>query len=164
MLNKTWDGVMTKFGHAKKDENVCVVLTLKHTNEGDVQNFLDSFEKELETNNFKQLFEFPVRWKKLSIDTSDYDKNYFSVEFDEIEFNAKLVEISVTRKTKNGIDTFDYLMTFIKEVETEDAVAAVTYLNNKEENEEGKMVIIQYPVKLSLSEATQKSGPEFDAF
>ena len=164
MLNKTWDGVMTKFGHAKKEETVCAVLTLKHTNEGDVQNFLDSFEKELETNNFKQLFEFPVRWKKLAIDTSDYEKNYFNVEFDEIEFNAKLVEISVTRKVKNGIDNFEYQMTFTKEVETEDAVAAVTYLNNKEENEEGKMVIVEYPVNLKLVEAPKSNVPEFEAF
>jgi hypothetical protein len=164
MLNKDWSGYMTKFGHAKKDETVCVTFTLKHVNEGEIQSFLNSFEKELATNNFKQLFEFPVRWKKLVIDTSDYEKRHFNVEFDEIEFKATLLEISITRKVKNGMDVFEYLLNFAKDVEVEDATAAVTYLNNKEENEDGKKVLVEYPVTLTLSDERSSVDPEFDAF
>jgi len=164
MLNTNWDGIMTKHLHGKQDETVYSKVVIKHTNEGDVQSFINSFEKELGTNNYKQLFEFPVRWKKLSIDTSDYTKNYFLVEFDEIDFNAKLVDISISRKNKNGIDVFEYMLTFIKDVENGDTAIAVSYLNNKEENEDGKKVFVEYSVKLTLTEETNSVPVEFDAF
>ena len=165
MLNKHWNGILSKFSLAKKGEHVCIVLSIKHTNEGDVQNFIDSFEKELGTDNYTQLFKYPVRWKKLVIDTSDYEKNTFDVEFDEVDFKAKLVEINVSAKRKNGIDVFEYVLNFVKDVETEDTTSAYTYLNNKEENEDGKKVLVEYDVKLSLSdEQSTDRGPEFDAF
>ena len=164
MLNKNWDGVMTKHLHAHKGEQVLSKVSIKHTNEGDVQSFLDSFEDALGNNNFKQLFKFPVRWKKMAIDTSDYEKNHFRVNFDEIEFDANLVEISITRKVKNGLDVFEYLLTFLKDVESEDTSIAVAYLNRKEENEDGKKVIVQYPVKLELTDESNSNVPEFDAF
>ncbi len=164
MLNRDWDGIMTKFGHVKKDEQVFTTFAVKHVNEGEVQSFIDSFEKELETNNYSQLFAFPVRWKKLVIDTSDYEKNNLRVQFDEVNFEATLTEISVTHKVKNGSDVFEYVLTFIKEVESEDTVSVVTYLNNKEENDEGKKVFVEYSVNLALSEEQETKSTDFNAF
>jgi len=164
MLNINWQGVMTRHLHAKADEDVYSKVSIKHTNEGDMQSFLNSFEDTLETNNFKQLFTFPVRWKKLGIDTSDYEKNHFIVDFDSVQFTARLVDIAITRKCKNGIDIFEYVLSFMKEVENEDTSIAVAYLNRKEEDEDGKKNIVEYDVKLTLTDEKTKIAPDFDAF
>lgn len=155
---------MTKHLHAKSEDEVLSKVSIKHTNEGDVQNFLDSFEDILGTNNFKQLFTFPVRWKKMVIDTSDYDKNNFIIDFDEIQFNGKLIDISISRKYKNGSDIFEYVLTFSKEVEHEDIAIVVAYLNRKEEDEDGKKITVEYNVKLELTADTNATPTEFDAF
>ncbi len=158
MLSGEWQGNMTKHQHVYKEEEVFVKFSIKYTSEGDVQDFLKSFQTKVGTDNLTHLFNYPVRWKKMSIDTSEYEKNYFTVGFDEIDFDAQLVDIQISRKFKNGNDLFEYVFTFIKDVgeENEDSVIAKTYLNHKEEDENGKKVVVRYPVLLTLLDKKQK--------
>ena len=162
MIGSTFQAVMTKYSHVNKENQVFVIVAIKHVSEGDVQSFLDSFEKSVGTDNYKPLFSYPVRWKTIKIDTSDYEKNYFEVGFADFAFDAQLVEIAVVRKNKNGSDIFEYTMTFLKDVgnNNEDAIIASTYLKHKEENEDGKMVIQEFDVDLVLADQKQKLNPE----
>jgi hypothetical protein len=166
MINKQFLGVMTKHTHAYIDNEVFVKIGIKHTDVGDIQTFLSSFEEKLSATNVKSLFEYPVRWKKIVIDTSDYEKNTFLVGFDEIEFDAQLQEIHVTRKNRHGLDSFEYTLHFLKEVgrDNEDSTIAKTYLKYKEENEEGKLVIKEFPVDLELLDEVNTHTPEIDTF
>lgn len=166
MLDGEFYGVMTKHTHAFIDNEVFVKIGIKHTNVGDVQSFLSSIEDKLNIKNIKPLFAYPVRWKKLVIDTSDYEKNTFDVSFDEITFQATLNDIQISRKTKDGTDIFEYTLNFRKEVgvDNEDSVTAKTYLKYKEENEDGKMVIKEFPVELTLLNVVKKVTPDADLF
>lgn len=145
---------MTKHSFVVKNDNVFVCLAIKHTSIGDVQHFLESFEKELKTTNIDTIMSYPVRWSKTTIDTDDYDQ-YMEVEFADIVFVAKLTSINISRSTKDGSDVFDYILNFRKDVEgdNKDSITAKTYLKYKEENEDGKKVIVQFPVGMKLTEA-----------
>jgi hypothetical protein len=100
----------------------------------------------------------------MTFDVSDYEPNYYHIEFDEIEFFARLNSIQVTRKTAEGIDTFDYTINFIKEVgaDNSDAIVASTYLKHKEENEDGKMILMEYPVLVKIAEDPAKASASTD--
>lgn len=157
MIGKEIQGILTKYTNVPPsgDNEACVQVVIKHTSSGDVQNLMSHFEKALDTTNIQSMFEYPVRWSKLVFDVSDYDPNYYLVEFDEMEFNARLQKIEVTRKTEEGIDSFDYNFHFKKEISDSDGKNAYIYLKHKEENEDGKKVLMDYPVLINLCDEPQ---------
>lgn len=159
MIGKEFNAVMTKHSFVSRQNETMVEVSLKYTNAGDVQTFMEAFEDELDTSNIQNMFTYPVRWSKLTFDVADYDPNYYHIEFDEIEFFARLLNIQITRKSDNGIDTFEYTINLIKEVgaDNADAIVAKTYLKHKEENEDGKLVAVDYPVLMRLADDPAKS-------
>lgn len=164
MIGKEFNAVMTKHSFVVINNATMVEVALKYSNAGDVQSFMEPFERELKTTNIQNVFDYPVRWSKMTFDVSDYDPNYYHIEFDEIEFFARLTSIQVTRKTAEGIDTFDYTINFVKEVgaDNSDAIVASTYLKHKEENEDGKMILMEYPVLVKLAEDPAKASASTD--
>ncbi len=162
MIGKEFQGVLTKYTTIPPsgDSEPCVQLVIKHTNSGDVQNLMKHFEQALSTTNIQSMFAYPVMWSKLVFDVADYDPNYYLVEFDELEFNAKLQKIEVSRKTEEGIDTFDYLFHFKKEISDIDGKTAYIYLKHKEENEDGKKVLMEYPVLINLCDEPQQHSSD----
>lgn len=154
MINKPFKGTLTKCSHFSKDNNVLVKFTVKHSEIGQVQFFLESIEKELKHKNIMSLFDYEVQWKSITLDASDWIKNYFVLDFDESQFDARLTEIKITRKSKQGSDHFDYIMTFQKELgaNNQDSIFAKTYLNYKEEDENGKKIVILFDVNLTPTE------------
>lgn len=152
MLNKDFLGSLVKHTHVHIDSDVFVRFGVKHTSDYTTQNFLDSLEDTLNVSNIRVLFRDSIQWRKIVIDTSDWIGNKMNILFDETEFDAKLVSITVTRKTpKNGGDeTYEYVMEFIKEVglDNEDAVFAKSYLKVKEEDENGKKHVMTFNVEI----------------
>lgn len=152
MINKVFNGTLTKHSHVCKDGKVLVKFSIKHSEVGEVQTFLQPIERELKYNNIMSLFDYEVQWKNLTIDSSDWIKRYFTVEFSDFKFEAFLTEVKITRKHKQGIDTFDYILTFQKESANDDTLFAQTYLNYKEEDENGKKITIMFDVNLTPAE------------
>lgn len=150
MLRKDgFKGVMTKHAFGVSRDNVFVSVDIKHVSNSPDQYFLESFEKEAKIPNLQNLFENPVAWSTQSFKLAEYPL-FYEVEFDEIVFTARLVTLKVVKKIKDGIDIFEYTLGFRKDVEgdNKDAIAAKKYLKYKEENEEGKKVLIEFDVKL----------------
>ena len=64
------------------------------------------------------------------------------------------MSIAITKKIKDGISSFDYTLSFRKDVDgNKDSIAAKTYLKYKEENEDGKKVLVEFNVTLTPTDA-----------
>lgn len=164
MIGKEIKCIMTKYTNvpASGDVEPHVQFILKHTNVGDVQTLMGYFEKALDTTNIQSLFNYPVRWSKQEIDVSDYQPNYYLIEFDEVEINAKLQKIVITRKLDEGIDSFDYTFHFKKEMEEQDVKIAYIYPKHKEENEDGKKILVEYSTTINIAQEPTDTSTNAD--
>lgn len=154
MIGKTFLGTLRKFESFRDEANIYVKIIIKHTSEGAVQEFLTPFATKQNIDNLPPLFTWPVRWKKMVFDTSDFVQNTYRIKFGEVEFEAELNSITVTRKLVNGSDIFDYSLELIKPASEglEDRVIVEAYLDYKEENDEEKMVRKDFDVNMELLE------------
>ena len=154
MIEKPFLGTMRKFESFRNEANIYVKIIIKHISEGAVQEFLTPFAKRQNIENLTPLFLWPVRWKKMVFDTSDFVQNTYRIKFGEVEFEAELNSITVTRKLVNGSDIFDYSLELIKPASEglEDRVIVEAYLDYKEENAEEKMVYKEFEVTMELLE------------
>jgi len=154
MLNRDFEGMLVKHSHIYIDGDVYVKFGIKHICSSTTQSFLDSFQTEIGTTNIISLFNDPINWRKMTIDTSDWQKTEMVVEFDESKFNANLKAIHITRKSKGGEESFEYVMDFVKDVgiENEDAIFAKSYLKVKEEDENGKSTLMNFVTTINLIE------------
>ena len=155
MLNKTIKSMLTKYTTlppSSKKEEASIQFVIKHSNSGDVQELMTTFEKGLKTENIQSVFKYPIMWSHISFDVSDYEPNMYKIEFDEMVLEAKLVKIDVSRKTKDGIDDFEYNFHFNKPISDDDGKMSYIYLRRKEENDEGKKSYVLYDVKIELAE------------
>lgn len=160
MLDKSFPAILTKHTHYYDADDVFVKLSMKFNNEGDIQTFIDSFDQKVAGGSLKNNFQYPIAWKKIVLDTTDYEKTHMTVEFDEVQFEADLVEIAVNRKLKKGVEVFEYILTFVKDVgeENEDSRFAKTYLKYKEEDENGKKKLVEFDVTLSIAPKIDNSS------
>lgn len=159
MIGKNFQGVLKKYENIRLDSTMHVRLIIRHINESPNQNFLKPFATKV-VDSIEHLFNYPVRWKKLVIDTSDYVNKAYNVTFGEAPtFVANLYEIGITRKLVDGSDIFEYSFHLEKELSTDklDLLVAEAYLNYKEEDENGKEVLQEFDVKFEIAEKTQNS-------
>lgn len=161
MINNPFLGVLKKYQPFRRNEdgNIFIDILIKHVNHGGVQTFLDSFSTKLGIDNVKPLFEFPVRWEKLVINTSDYVHPAYKVTFEEADFVAELQKIGITQKFVDDGEVFEYSLHFFKEASSDalDRVIAESYLNYKEENPDGKRVVVEFEVNLELLEHIEQT-------
>ena len=150
--SKAFSGVLTRIGSKAIDENVVLSFNIRHIEEGDIQTFLDSYEKKCELENIKCLFQYPVQWKSVHVES----RYKFRIEFDEIECEGILLGIKVRRSYKKGSEFFTYDLEFQKEMEKDSDLFLSTYLNQKEEDENGKKALIQYSVYLTPLEKIEE--------
>ncbi len=142
--NKAFTGILTKVQSRAKDEQILMDFNIRHVEEGDNQIFLSSYASKCNQDNVDYYFRYPVSWKSINIEA-----NYkFRMEFDEVEFEASLIAIKVSRSFKVGMETFTYNLQFEKEIEADSDLLFTTYLNQKEETEDGKKRLIEYSVYL----------------
>jgi hypothetical protein len=157
MIGSNFRGILKKYENIRTENGIYVRMIIRHTNESPNQTFLKPFASKV-IDNVEHLFTFPVRWKKLVIDTSDYINKAYEVNFGEAPtFIANLSEIGITRKLVDGSDIFEYSLHLEKELSTDtlDRLIAEAYLNYKEENEAGKEVLKEFDVKFEIAEKTQ---------
>jgi len=153
--NKAFGGVLSSVSSKAVEENVVMAFNIRHVAEGEVQAFLNSYESKTVASNIKALFNNPVQWKSINLEVD----MGFTVEFDSIEFSATLKEIKIARAYKKGSEFFTYNLSFTKETDPDTDQIFQTYLNQKDEDEDGKKHLINYSVFLTpKAEFTSKDA------
>lgn len=158
LSNQGFQASLDKFGYKSHGESVSnVVLNIKHSSEGEIQNFLDDIEKVFNRENVRTLFTPPVQWSKMIVNGGNIGLNV-SIIFDEVEFDAILSTITVARKFKQGIESYEYNIAFEKEVDSDnlDKVLITEYLKRKHKNEDDKTVLTMFQVKIRRAEDPKK--------
>jgi len=142
MINK---GRLTAFKTKSKETEIKTEFKILFLIPGDVQAFLDNFQDDLKDQS--KLFIFPIKWKSIKLDFS----NVYKIVFDELEIEAVLKRLDISRKYVKGNDVFKYVFTFEKDLEQLDQIFS-TYLNQKEQNPEtGKRDFIMYDIEMNFS-------------
>lgn len=134
--NKNHEGEITGF-KAKyidqiKDSVDEIKIRIKKI--GEKQTFLESFQSEVQINSIQHLFQYPVRWDKLSIPMVRGVPIF--VHFDEIGFEAVLRQITVKCDIKTGMDEFTYELVLEKDKDRDIDILIASYLMAKDQ--EGK--------------------------
>lgn len=152
------------------DETVTkTVLKLKVQISGSSQVFMDSFQKETNISNLSDLFTEDVVWSKISFPFKNYDRVDFDIDIEgDVEFTAKLIQVDVARKTKNGIDVFTYILTLEKdEYSPIDTIISNQYVRKYTRDGNDKRVLAQFivtmkptPVVVSTSGTNNMLGEE----
>ena len=144
LLNDLFTGHLSKYSAKVVDEDVYVQFTITHLskNEPD-QVFLDNFAEEY-ASNINRCLTNP-EW-----DNIKFSKVIPSmkIKFDKMDLVAALNEIKITQKETTKDMIFKYDMTFLKKQEKEIDTYLATYLNHKEEDEDGKKTLTEYDVEI----------------
>lgn len=147
--NKAFSGVLTSIKGKSEDETVSTVFTIRHVEEGDSQIFLNSYADICKQENVESYMRYPIMWKTVRIEAG----YKFHMEFDEVEFECILRSIGIGRTFKKGIEVFTYTLTFEKELESDNDMTFMTYLNQKELGDDGRKRLIDYSVYLKPIES-----------
>lgn len=150
--NKYFQGILTRIASKAKEEEVLLAFNIRHTMEGEVQNFLLSYANRCGQSNIRELFYTPVQWKNIHIEAA-YN---FTVTFDAIQFDATLRAIKVRRTFKKGIESFTYDLSFEKSLDKDTDLILPTFLNQKETDENGKKKFVLFDILLEPVEALMK--------
>lgn len=119
------------------------ILKLKVTITGDSQYFLDSLSKETGIKNISSLFVEEVVWDRIRFPFRDFNGMDFTVSIeDDIKFDARLIQLDVSRKSKNGIDSFVYVLTLEKDDDAQiDTIIANQYVRKLTRDVNDKRVL-----------------------
>lgn len=159
MLNKPFTGHLIKHTFRNAEGNVYTEMAIKTVATGDLQLMGGWISKALEAAkgtpvNIAHLFTAPIMWKRIVIDLENLHTEPVAVAFDEMEFEANLRSLTVSVKVKGDMVSFDYTLALSKESDTEfDTKFATTYLKYKEEDENGKKKIVNFPIEITIPEA-----------
>jgi hypothetical protein len=147
--NKGFEGVLTRFAVKSNDQGVCVVFNIRHSCPGDIQVFLDTYEDVCKLENIRRLFTYPVQWKNIQLDA----RERFELDFDEVHTEATLKSIKIRRtipKKHDAKEMYTYDFSFEKYIDPiDDDLKLGVYLNQKEEDENGKKKLMLFLVYLT---------------
>jgi hypothetical protein len=146
MINEIFQGRLTKFGtKTTKDGEVVAEFNIQHKSEQPTQYFLDSFS-DVFGNDVKKCMD-STDWKSIAFDVEGSHIEFSIDGVDEMKMPAEIVAIKVGQKIKDGESTFTYNIVLNKLLNPNtDSVFATTYLNRKEEDEDGKTKIAEYDI------------------
>jgi len=144
MINDMFPGYLSKFGAKMVDSDVVMEFVITHVskNEPD-QNFLNNFSEEF-NNNVNRCMTYP-EWDNIKFTTVIP----LDVKFDVMEMQATLQTIKITQKETAEDVIVKYDLTFQKKQEEGADTHFATYLNYKEEDDEGKKHLVEYDVEMS---------------
>ncbi len=144
MINDMFTGYLSKFGAKMVDSDVVMEFVITHVskNEPD-QTFLNNFSEEF-NNNINKCMTYP-EWDNIKF-TSVLP---LDIKFDVMEMQATLQAIKITQKETAEDVIVKYDLTFQKKQEEGTDTHFATYLNYKEEDEEGKKHLVEYDVEMS---------------
>jgi len=97
-------------------------------------------------SQFQKCLEVPVEWKTITFDTN---LPMLQVEFDSLEFPARLVAAKIRQSHKVNSTLFTYTLQFEKPIDLEVDNLLRTYLKQKDADEFGRLAFIHYPLSLS---------------
>lgn len=150
--NRYFQGILTRIASKAKDEEVLLAFNIRHTMEGEIQNFLLSYAQRCAQPNIRELFYTPVQWKGIHIEAA----YKFKVTFDALEFDATLKSIKVRRAFKKNTETFTYDLGFEKSLDKDTDLVLPTFLNQKETDENGKKKLVLFDIMMEPLEALMK--------
>lgn len=139
-------GIMLKHAPIVKKNDVFANVQIKTTEFGAIRTFIRPFQMAGIEGSLDLFKESSLPWNKLNIPVSDYDL-YYNIKFDSVNFDAKLINISVNTKQVKDSSVTDYILSFNKCIEASDSNVSY-YIKHKEEDENGKMKLVEYNVKL----------------
>lgn len=129
------------------------MLRFKVTINGDTQYFLKSFQDKTLISNVQSLFDTPIAWDRIRLNLRDYMETDFVVTLEDVEFDSKLLQIDVSKKIKNGIDKFVYIITLEKEEDAKiDSIMANQYYKQFVKDANDKSVPAEFTVTMVKSE------------
>lgn len=142
MLNKPFKSRLSKLSSKKEEDTVVQEFVLTYVSEEAVQNFLEPLDEAYEMSLRHPFISDKIEWKRILFDVRI---PLLGVKFDELEMNAMLVGINVSRKVVKDDEIFKYDLVFHKNHNPDiDSVFAITYLNRQEEDEKGKKGFLEY--------------------
>jgi hypothetical protein len=154
MLRKSgFEGVLVDHKIVVRDELPRLRVVIEHVSMGESQYFLESLESAVQIHTLQNSFTSPVFWKSLVINSSDFTRNIFDVNFNDIEFTAELAQIGISHTIKKGIDCFKYKLSFDMDcAKAKELPELKFFVKRKEKDENGKARIVKYPVTVVMPE------------
>lgn len=148
MLDKVFASRLSRLSSKKKDDQVVQEFVLSHVSMDPVQMFLQPLDEEYSLFLRHIFTTNQINWKKVMF---ELHIPFLQIEFDALKMNATLVGINVSHKVLKEGEVFKYDLIFHKEHDPEiDSVFAITFLNRKEEDEDGKKDFLWYNTNVTV--------------
>ena len=134
------------------------IIEIKHVAEGEVQTFLKTYQSVIGATGIQEHFEIiPLTFGDISFpEVSGYDKSEFDLTIDDaLKFPVKLINIKAKHTYKLGQDTVTYTLVFEK-LDPDPSITGTLhaqFLNQKTRDSRDKIVPMEFPIKLELSES-----------
>lgn len=142
-------GVVTKNQVAIKDENYYVSFTIQHTEETSTRSLPQQFKNIPLKNVFSAIASNDV-FDKVNIPAYDYNLVY-EITIGEIQFDARIVNISSKIKIKDGVDQTIYDFVFIKDLDSDMDTKLASMVKYKEyDKESDKKVLKLFDVTMEV--------------
>jgi hypothetical protein len=146
----SFDSTLTNFKLIRKGEDVYWQLQLKAVESSSVRTITQQFKNDIDFNGAIDPNATRDAWDKLNIPVLNYNLTY-DLQFSELELEAKLVNILLTRKEgKDGIWTTEYVFTLNCDPDKDMIKALALYVKRKEtDTETGKKYVAAYHTEFS---------------
>lgn len=164
-MQKEFQGFLSRFNTKSKDEKIIKEFSIKSEEITENPTFLFNFEKVTGYDNVSSLFNTPIRWNNLVIPDL---REVFKIEFDLLAdpIECVLRTIKVRKGYRKACEVFTYEFQFTKEVEPELDSVFESYLNQKEEDENGRKKTMLFPIvaeRTGTEEVANKVTDEEDS-
>lgn len=149
MHNVSFESTLNNFKLIRKGEDVYWQMQLKVVEDSSVRSIPQQFKNDIDFNGAFDVNASRDAWDKLTIPVADYNLTY-QMNFSELEIEAKLVNISATRKEGNdGIWRTEYIFSFNCDPDKDMIKSLALYVKRKETDpESGKKFVATYHTEL----------------
>ena len=150
MNNVSFESTLTNFKLIRKGEDIYWQMQLKVVEDSSVRMIPQQFRNEIDFNGAIDNNATRDAWTSMTIPVADYNLTY-QMSFSELELEAKLVNINVSRKEGNdGIWRTEYVLSFNCDPDKDMIKSLALYVKRKETDpESGKKFVATYHTELS---------------
>jgi hypothetical protein len=150
MNNISFESTLTNFKLIRKGEDVYWQMQLKVMEDTSIRMIPQQFRNDIDFNGAIDNNATRDAWTSMGIPVADYNLTY-QMNFSELEIEAKLVNIAVSRKEGNdGIWRTEYVFSFNCDPDKDTIKALALYVKRKETDpESGKKYVATYHTELS---------------
>jgi len=155
--------ILAKMETKAKKGGTVQVLAIKMESAGEVQNLLDGYEDKCNNaGNVSELFHLPIAWKSITLEAGYKVRLSVSLGPDQdLDFDARLVGIKVSRAWKHGADVFTYSVTVEKDLDPNVDKDLAHLVNAKQTNQRtDKPELVLWPILWEAVEPLAQSVPE----